>query len=160
MEMDTLAIQQFRKNLRKLGRKLGAEPEGKTLCSGVTTPQCHALLVIEDKEVTTVTELADELELDKSTLSRTIDGLVALGLVNRGTDLSNRRSQRISLTSQGEKVAASINEQWNHYFESLFAGISEAKRRAVVEGIALLSDIMLSPKKGKGSGNRQESRRS
>ncbi len=143
--MDKLAIQQFRRNLRKLERRLAGELEGKSYCCGVTTAQCHTLLAIEDKGMTTVTELANELELDKSTLSRTIDGLVAISLVDRGTDLSNRRSQRISLTSQGEKVATSINEQWNHYFKSLFGGMQESKRRVVMEGIALLSDVMLAP---------------
>lgn len=148
--MDKLAIQQFRKSLRKLERRLGAQPEGKSLCCSVTTAQCHTLLAIEEKGLTTVTELANELELDKSTLSRTIDGLVPIGLANRETNASNRRSQCISLTSRGEKVTASINEQWNHYFQSMFAGIPESKHRAVVEGIALLSDVMLSPNPTKG----------
>ena len=144
--MDKLAIQQFRKSLRRLERRLGGQLEGKSLCCGVTTAQCHTLLAIEEKGLTTTTELATELELDKSTLSRTIDGLVAVGLANRETDSSNRRSQHISLTSQGERVTASINERWNHYFESLFNRLPESKRRTLLEGITILSDAMLSPK--------------
>lgn len=137
--MDTLAVQQFRKNLRKLERKLAVQLEGDSLCCGVTMAQCHTLLAIAEKRLTTVTELATELELDKSTLSRTLDGLVAVGHVNRETNSCNRRSQHISLTPQGEKVTAGINEQWNRYFESLFARIPEPKHQAVLEGIAILS---------------------
>lgn len=107
--------------------------------------QCHTLLSIQEKGLTTVTELATELELDKSTLSRAIDGLVAIGLVSRETNSDNRRSQHISLTSQGEKTTARINEQWNRFFESLFSRISESKHQAVLEGIAILSDIIALP---------------
>ncbi|MCX5805574.1 MAG: MarR family transcriptional regulator [Proteobacteria bacterium] len=140
--MDELLIQQFRKNLRKLEKKLAIQLKEDSFCCGVTIAQCHTLLAIEAKGFTTATELALELELDKSTLSRTIDGFVITGLINRETDTDNRRSQKISLTSQGKKVTDSINVQWNLYFASLFARIPESKHQAVIESIAILSDII------------------
>jgi DNA-binding MarR family transcriptional regulator len=140
--MDESVIQQFRKNLRKLEKKLAIQLKEDSFCCGVTIAQCHTLLAIEAKEVTTVTELATELELDKSTLSRTIDSLVTIGLINRETDKGNRRSQQITLTSQGKKVTAGINGQWNLYFSSLFAHIPESRHQSVIESIAILSDVI------------------
>jgi len=140
--MDEYAIQQFRKNLRKLEKKLAMQLKDDSFCCGITMAQCNTLLAIKTKGLTTVTELAAELELDKSTLSRTIDSLVANGSVCRETNTDNRRSQQISLTSHGEKVTDGINEQWNVYFASLFAAIPESKHQAVLEGIAILSDAI------------------
>jgi len=140
--MDESVIRQFRKNLRKLEKKLANQLKEDSFCCGVTMAQCHTLLAVEEKGLTTVTELANELVLDKSTLSRTIDSLVTIGLINRETDTGNRRSQHISLTPQGEKVTGGINGQWNLYFASLFARIPESKQESVIESIAILSDII------------------
>jgi len=142
LNMDDFTIQQFRKNLRKLEKKLAGQLKEDSFCCGVTMAQCHTLLAVEAKGITTVTELATELELDKSTLSRTIDSLVATGLINREAVAGNRRSQHISLTLQGRKATDGINMQWNLYFSSLFALIPESKHQAVIDSIAILSDVI------------------
>jgi DNA-binding MarR family transcriptional regulator len=115
---------------------------GDSICCGVTAAQCHTLLAIEEKKLTTVTDLALDLELDKSTLSRTIESLVAVGLVNRETNSGNRRSQHISLTKEGENAVAGIHTQWNDYFESILSQIPAAKRILVMEGLSLLAGVL------------------
>jgi DNA-binding MarR family transcriptional regulator len=137
--MEMTAIQQFRKDLRRIERKLFGVIGGDGQCCGVTRAQCHVLLAVEEKGLTTVTDLAADLDLDKSTLSRSIEGLVGLGLVHRGMNSENRRSQNIRLTAEGEKAADFITEQWNSYFEKIFAGLSDSRQRAVFEGISLLA---------------------
>ncbi|HET6450736.1 MAG TPA: MarR family transcriptional regulator [Spirochaetia bacterium] len=67
-------------------------------CCGVTFAQCHLLLEVERRGRTSVTELATALELDKSTLSRTVDAGVKAGLIDRSVDPSSRRQQVICLT--------------------------------------------------------------
>jgi len=143
MAIDSEGIKQFRKSLRMLERKLADQLDGDTtVCCGVTIAQCRALLAIEERGQTSGTQLAIELELDKSTLSRTIDGLVAGGLVNRETDSDNRRSQHISLTPRGAEVAAGIHDQWDRYFMSIFARIPEEKHALVIEGLSLLAEAI------------------
>jgi DNA-binding MarR family transcriptional regulator len=140
--MDKSVIQQFRKNLRNLEKKLAVQLKEDSFCCGITAAQCYTLMAIEAKRITTITELATDLELDKSTLSRTIDSLVAAGLVSRETSMGNRRSQHISLTRQGINVTDNINGQWDLYFASLFARVPESKHESVIESIAILSDII------------------
>jgi DNA-binding MarR family transcriptional regulator len=136
----TNSIKEFRKSLRKLQRKLAEQLDGDSVCCGVTIAQCHVLLAVEEKGHTTVTELAAELELDKSTLSRTIENLVVMGLVNRETNADNRRSQRVQLTEGGEKTVAGIHDQWKSFFISIFAGIPKSKHPLVMEGLSLLAN--------------------
>lgn len=140
--MDNDSIKQFRKHIRILQRKLGLQLSGDSICCGVTVAQCHTLLAIEERKLTTVTDLALDLELDKSTLSRTIESLVALGLVNRITNSGNRRSQHISLTQEGVHAVSSIHVQWNDYFESILSQIPEPKRAVVMEGLSLLAGVL------------------
>lgn len=140
--MDSDSLKQFRKNLRILQRKLGLQLSGDSLCCGVTVAQCHTLLAIEERKLTTVTDLALDLELDKSTLSRMIESLVAIGLVNRETNSGNRRSQHISLTAEGEKAVTGIHTQWSDYFESILSQIPSAKRAVVMEGLSLLAGVI------------------
>jgi DNA-binding MarR family transcriptional regulator len=138
--ISTESIKEFRKSLRKLQRKLAEQLDGNSVCCGVTIAQCHTLLAVEEKGHTTNTELAVELELDKSTLSRTIESLVVMGLVNRETNNDNRRSQHIRLTGDGEKTVAAIHDQWRSFFTSLFAGIPKLKHPVVIEGLSLLAN--------------------
>jgi DNA-binding MarR family transcriptional regulator len=136
----TESIKDFRRSLRKLQRKLAEQLDGDSVCCGVTIAQCHVLLAVEEKGHSTVTELAAELELDKSTLSRTIESLVVVGLVNRETNADNRRSQHIRLTKGGEKTVAGIHDQWRSFFMSIFAGIPKSKHPLVMEGLSLLAN--------------------
>jgi len=136
----TEKIKEFRKSLRKLERKLAERLDGNSACCGVTVAQCHTLLAIEERTNTTITELAVELELDKSTLSRTIENLVGTGLVSRETNADNRRSQHIRLTPEGEKTVSAIHEQSNDFFTSVFADIPKSKHPVVIEGLSLLAN--------------------
>ena len=136
----TESIKEFRKSLRKLQRKLAEQLDGDSVCCGVTIAQCHTLLAIEEKGHTTITELAAEMELDKSTLSRTIESLVVMGLVKRETNSDNRRSQHIQLTEDGEKTVVGIHNQWKNFFKALFAGIPGSKHALVIEGLSLLAN--------------------
>jgi len=133
-------IKQFRTSIRRLQRKLAEQLDGDSVCCGVTIAQCHLLLAIEEKGHTTITELAAEMELDKSTLSRTIESLVVIGLVNRETNTDNRRSQHIRLTGDGEKTVSGIHNQWRSFFTSLFTGIPKSKHTVVMEGLSLLAN--------------------
>jgi len=133
-------IKQFRKSIRKLQRKLAERLDGDSVCCGVTIAQCHLLLAIEEKGHTTITELAAEMELDKSTLSRSIESLVVMGLVKREIKSDNRRSQHIQLTENGEITVSGIHNQWKNFFESLFARIPGSKHAIVIEGLSLLAD--------------------
>jgi|WetSurMetagenome_2_1015567.scaffolds.fasta_scaffold311046_2 DNA-binding MarR family transcriptional regulator len=138
--VSTESIMEFRKSLRKLQRKLAEQLDGDSICCGATIAQCHALLAIEEKGHTTVTGLAAELELNKSTLSRTIESLVAMGLVNRETNSDNRRSQHIRLTGNGEQTVTGIHDQWRSFFASIFTGIPQSKHGLVIEGLSLLAN--------------------
>lgn len=122
--MDTQTIRKFRKILRRFEWELDTQT-GTCGCCGVTLPQCHALLALEEQEGISLNELAGSLRLDNSTASRIIDGLVKLGLVERIIPPGNRRSVSLNLTRQGREVCTSIHQTNDRYFEEVLSGLSE-----------------------------------
>ncbi len=138
----TSAIREFRANLRVLEREVEMSMTSEAGCCGVTFAQCHLLLEVERRGRTSVTELASLLELDKSTLSRTVEAGVQAGLIDRATDPQNRRQQVISLTETGRATADRINQLCDSSYTRLFDFIPREKRAQVVEAVSLLAQAM------------------
>ncbi len=140
--MDIKKIRLLREKLRQLERELDDRFRSDSGCCGLTLAQCHTLLEIGNKGEISLVELASRLSLDTSTLSRTINGLVILGLVNRLANEKDRRYISISLTDQGRKVFDEIEKTFNDYFSSVLELIPVEKREVVVESISLFSDAL------------------
>jgi DNA-binding MarR family transcriptional regulator len=138
--MESSEIRSFRKILRQFERLLNSQL--KHCCSGVTLAQCHALLEIEEAGEATLIQLSKNLGLDKSTLSRTIDGLVRIDLVNRVTHPSDRRFMLLTLTPRGKKTCADINRANDEYYGHVFQTIPEEKHGEVITYFRMLVQAM------------------
>ena len=104
-------IRKFRDLLRSFERELYFQ-NISSCCNGVSLAQCHTLLEIEGKEKISISELAKNLSLDKSTVSRSIDGLVKKGFIHRNIPSENRRTTELQLTEEGIITCENIN--WNN----------------------------------------------
>lgn len=140
--MPDFEVRTFRKLLRRLERKIGVALKDGIDCCGVTLMQCHSLLEIEDKEETNLKDLSASLDLDKSTVSRSIDGLVKSGLVARAIDAQNRKFVVLKLTEKGKSVCRNINQICDSYYQKLLDNIPEKKREPVAESLNLFLEAM------------------
>lgn len=140
--METEKIRFLREKLRVLERKMN-DPFGRDAgCCGLTLAQCHTLLEIGYKGEVSLVDLASGFGLDTSTLSRMIQGLVVLGVVNRLTNEKDRRYISISLTEQGRKLFDQIEATFNSYFSRVLEFVPSDKRDAVIESIGFFSDAI------------------
>jgi DNA-binding MarR family transcriptional regulator len=135
-------VRELRAHLRVLEREIELSLASETGCCGVTTAQCHLLLEAAERGRTSVTELAGALELDKSTLSRAVEGLCRAGMLDRRTDACCRRQQVITLTEKGRRKVDAINGLCDASYTTLLGSIPAGKRAAVVESVALLAQAM------------------
>ncbi len=119
-------VREFRGYLRLFERGLDLQ-NGVICCCGVTLAQCHTLMELDKEDNITLKDLSEKLFLDKSTLSRTIEGLVNQGLVERETPKSNRRTIMIRLTKQGISVCKKINSDNDKYYQDVLNSLSEEK---------------------------------
>ncbi len=148
MEITKDYVMDFRKKLRILEREIGIELKNETSCCGVTLAQCHILLELNESESLSISEIADILGLDSSTLSRTIDGLVEKGFVTRTTDINDRRAVQLNLSENGIKKVESINEQCNNTYREFLQFIPEDKIASVLEVMELIAEGLKNLRKG------------
>jgi DNA-binding MarR family transcriptional regulator len=146
--MDEIDIRGFRKDLRIFERQVELSLQAQTECCGVTTAQCHLLLEAEERGESSVGELAAALELDASTLSRTVDGLVRKGFLSRREDPDNRRRQLVRLGAQGKKKAEEINALCDEFYRSLLRTLSSKDSAAVLKALPLFSAAIRSWRTG------------
>jgi DNA-binding MarR family transcriptional regulator len=120
-------VKKFRELLRRFERELFMQ-NNESCCNGVTLAQCHTLLEIENKGKESLTELAKTLGLDKSTISRTVDGLVNVGLVDRTIPAENRRMATIQLTDAGKNTCYTINSVNDKYFADTLSVLTDPEK--------------------------------
>jgi DNA-binding MarR family transcriptional regulator len=135
--MSEPTIRKFRRGLRELERHVELALLAQTECCGVTPAQCHLLLEAEEAREASVGELAASLELDASTLSRTVDGLVKAGLLSRKEDPDNRRRQLVCLSPAGRAKVDSINALCDRYYEGLLGTLPAREAASLMKAIPL-----------------------
>lgn len=133
---------QLREVIRILERKLGVLEENEVACCGITMAQYHTLIEIGRARNISLIKLAQLLNLESSTMNRTVNGLVNSGLVKREIDLSDRRYVTISLTDNGVKLFYGTEEGMNLYFNKIYDSIPESKREQIIEGLKILLDAI------------------
>ncbi|MGH3579562.1 MAG: MarR family winged helix-turn-helix transcriptional regulator [Mycobacterium sp.] len=67
---------------------------------------------IAETQPVRITQLADAMEIDRSTVSRQVSELVEAGYVTRLADPEDGRSAFVALTSAGEEAQAGIVSAW------------------------------------------------
>lgn len=125
--MKQSSIRAFRRNLRRFERL--NQLANTACCGGITLAQCHVLMEIENLVKTTTKQLSKNLLLDKSTLSRTIEGLKKQGLIKREGNARDRRLTILSLTKEGIDKCKSLNTYNDILYTNLFKRFSQKDRR-------------------------------
>jgi DNA-binding MarR family transcriptional regulator len=93
---------------------------------GLTRPQWQALNCIIFSEGATLTEVAEAIEVEPITAGRLIDGLEAMGLVERRLNAADRRLRPLHLTPAAQKVIAQLRRLSDETEAELYDGVSSA----------------------------------
>jgi DNA-binding MarR family transcriptional regulator len=135
-------VNELRDLARLLVRNLGFLDKSEASCCGTTIGQCHSIIEIGAAQEISLNELADILNLDNSTISRTVNNLVDQQLVIREVDPQDRRYIKMKLTGRGWAVYESIEKNMNIYFGSILKDIPEEKHEQIIESLMLLVKAM------------------
>ena len=139
--MKTDIIIKYRNILRQFERELFFQ-NFSMCCNQVSLPQCHALLEIEEQPEISLKELADKLSLEKSTVSRTVDGLVKKGFLNRETPSENRRLIKLNLTETGSSTCESINWNNENYISEILSSFNRTEQSEFIRLFGKLTEKM------------------
>lgn len=131
---------QLREYIRLLERKLGVLNDHEVSCCTITMAQCHAIVEIGRSGNISLVDLANLLNLDNSTMSRTVNNLVNSDYVKRELSPVDRRYVNISLTDKGIQLFNNIENTMEDKFIKIYNSIPEDKRTQVLESLKLLCD--------------------
>jgi len=86
--------------------------------------------------------LASVLDLDPSTLSRTVEALVKAGLVERKEDPADRRSVCLTISPAGRAKVEEIDAGCDEYYSALLGSLGERDRKCVMRAVGILGGAM------------------
>lgn len=95
-----------------------------------------------------MTELAEILVIDRTSLTRTMDKLVAAGLVQRSEPEHDRRVTQITLTDAGQRVRRSLIELMAEHSQRLLEGVAEADIAGASRVLEMILQRLTGPKAG------------
>ncbi len=131
MQLDQ--IRQFRTLLRKFERDVAIGQKKDSRTDGLSVVQCHTIINLGELKETTLSRMAEQMCVDKSTLSRTVDALVKKGLMERLPDDRDRRYLIIKLTRGGQQACDRLNQVNNDYIDQVFSRIPKHDHADVIK---------------------------
>ena len=120
--MDQKVVRNFREILRIFERELDSQ-NNSSCCCGVTLSQCHTLMELSIKDNISLNQLSEQLSIDKSAASRTVEYLVTKKMVERSIPKENRRTTNLKLTKTGINVCQQINNGNDDYYSKALGAI-------------------------------------
>lgn len=109
--------------------------------SGLSLGQTKTLLLLAsegDQHSLTVGDAAELLGVSLSCASRSVDGLVSAGLVERSEDPEDRRVRRLSLTPEGDELAVGFLTARLDGIEEFTSGLDDEERAALDSALSTL----------------------
>lgn len=106
--------------------------------------QLAALYVLAEGRTTTVTDLADAIGRSPSATSRLVDGLVQRRLVERRTEVEDRRLRTLRLTARGQAILRVVDRGRAEQFLGAVRALPSDERRLIAMGVAALATSAIS----------------
>lgn len=108
----------------------------------LSVPQFRALAFLDRHPGASLSNLAEHLGVTRATASAITERLVQRNLVNRTERPQERRHVVLKLTQAGAEYLQQIRETTRAKIAKMFVSLSESQRLSVVEGLAILSNVL------------------
>jgi DNA-binding MarR family transcriptional regulator len=128
------SLTQVAKAILRLEVPEDALPDGAT----VGRTGYWLLMRVSERERGRLSDLAESVELDLSTISRQIRDLVAHGLIARTPDPADGRAALLSLTERGAAVLEAVSEARRQVLARAIADWTDEERNALASGLLRL----------------------
>ncbi|MGP3921130.1 MarR family transcriptional regulator [Nonomuraea sp. 10N515B] len=106
----------------------------------VTLPQYRVLVLLAAQGPQRLVDLADALDVNRSTATRMCDRLVTKRLVRRTRMPSDRRTVRIALTAEGRALVDGVTKKRRADLARILARLTPAQQAAVVAALTAFTD--------------------
>jgi MarR family transcriptional regulator, transcriptional regulator for hemolysin len=126
--------------VQRVAKSLNRAFEDELADAGGSVPTWLILLSLKSGRPETQRELADAVGIRGATMTHHLDALEKAGLVTRMRDPSNRRVQRVALTSEGDAAFHRLRKVAMGFDKRLRAGVSDEELASVSELLSRLAE--------------------
>lgn len=113
----------------------------------LTVPQFRALAYVDRNRGASLSAVADHMGLTLPSTSRLVDILIGRNLLTREDNPVDRRRVKLSVTNRGKTILSFSRRGTQDYLANKLSKISEDERKAVLQSMATLRYIFITPQK-------------
>jgi DNA-binding MarR family transcriptional regulator/GNAT superfamily N-acetyltransferase len=110
--------------------------------SPLTLPEARVLYEIDARGHTTAGDLYRALRVDRGYLSRMLRKFADAELTAVSPNLSDRRSNTIALTNDGDIIVERLNQKSDDAIDALIHGLSDQQRRELVDAMRVIRTLL------------------
>ena len=138
------AVRRFQEASRKVAREIDATPS-----------EVRVLLALESETSLTPMELARQLDVDKSVISRGLASLREKGWISIRRQRQDRRSREVRLTARGRREAERIDRAGDRRVHADLDGLPPDEAAAVMRGMEIYAKALLRTRRERRRGPRR-----
>lgn len=109
---------------------------------GVSLSESLILSSVIESPCSTLGYISKAINLDKSTTSRHVDGMVKKGWLELDIDLSDKRRRFLTITPAGSELANKIHDEATHHVNSAIQNLSLENQQIVLKGMQLYAEAL------------------
>ncbi len=133
-ERTTALVDRLRAAARQMVREFQAI-DGSGIVPGISLSECHFLMELDARGVSTTSQLADVMLLEKSTVSRLASRLSSSGLLESAGASSDRRQRPLRLTEAGHRRVSEIHGKAESQVRRALDFVPDAERESLLSGL-------------------------
>ena len=134
-------VKRSRQSFTRLVRFFNQLMREQLTCGPVTVQQCYTLEALADGPLS-MKELAAEVALHQSTLTRVVEKLENQKLVQRTRKSDNQRSVEVRLTDAGRQTYVFLDAAGSQMISDLLDLIPTKRRGAIVDAMEELANLL------------------
>lgn len=128
-------------NLRRATRAVTQYYDHCLEPAGIRATQFTLLISMASASARTLTEMANSLVMDRTTLTRNLKPLEKLGLIHT-TDARDRRSKAYALTEQGKETLAKGLPLWQEAQRKMISGLGDERFEHLLKELDAVTKVM------------------
>lgn len=111
--------------------------------TGTTMGQFRVLSVLDWRGISSVSQIAECLELGLPATSKIIDGMVSAGMISRGGDPSDRRRVLLEINASGRNELLATRAIAHNHLANLLSPLSEIDRARLLETLRSMRPLFV-----------------
>ncbi len=127
-------------NLRKMSRIITQMYDEALKPSGLRSTQLPVLVTLVSVGSMTVNDLADDLVMDRTSLSRLLRPLVTRGLVKM-TPGEDRRTRELSITARGREAVETAIPMWDGVQDEVLGRLGQDRWQDLKDNLSVFAEL-------------------